>query len=89
MARPEVAKHLVGSERTTTPYVTPAKLMIVPVLEEVVVVQKQLVLKEELHIRRRAETETVEVPVSLRKQRVIVERVARDGLTFNAEETDP
>ena len=64
MARPEVARHLVGSERTTAPYVTPAELMIVPVLDEVVV-QKQLVLKEELHIRRRAETEAVEVPVSL------------------------
>ena len=51
--------------------------MIVPVLEEVLVVQKQLVLKEELHIRRRVETEAVEVPVSLRKQRAIVERVAR------------
>ena len=63
--------------------------MIVPVLEEVLVVQKQLVLKEELHIRRRVETEAVEVPVSLRKQRAIVERVAPDGSTINAEETDP
>src|SRR5918995_1023804 len=54
-------------------------VVIVPVLEEILVVQKQLVLKEELHIRRRVETEAVEVPVSLRKQRVIVERVAPDA----------
>ncbi len=51
---------------------------IVPVLEEVLVVEKRLVLKEELHIRRRIETESVEVPVELRKQRAIVERLAAD-----------
>jgi stress response protein YsnF len=39
--------------------------MIVPVLEEVVVVQKQLAFKKELPIWRRAEAEAVEVPVSL------------------------
>jgi len=65
MARPEVTRHLVGSERTTAPYVTPAKLMIVPVLEEVVVVHKQLAFKKELPIWRRAEAGAVEVPVSL------------------------
>jgi hypothetical protein len=54
---------------------------IVPVLEEVLFVEKRLVLKEELHIRRQATTETVEVPVTLRKQRAIVERVA--GENFN------
>src|SRR5918998_4791718 len=64
-------------------------VVIVPVLEEILVVQKQLVLKEELHIRRRVETEAVEVPVSLRKQRAIVERVAPDGSTVNEEETEP
>ena len=63
-------------------------VVIVPVLEEVLVVQKQLVLKEELHIRRRVETEAVEVPVSLRKQRSIVEREAADGSTTNEEETN-
>jgi stress response protein YsnF len=42
-----------------------AKLMIVPVLEEeVVVLQKQLVLKEELHVQGQVKTEAVEVPVS-------------------------
>jgi uncharacterized protein (TIGR02271 family) len=51
---------------------------IVPVLEEVLVVEKRLVLKEELHIRRRVATETVEVPVTLRKQRAIIERTDPD-----------
>lgn len=53
-------------------------VMIVPVLEEVLVVEKRLVLKEELHIRKRTRTEDVEVPVELRKQRAIVERIPSD-----------
>ena len=48
---------------------------IVPVLEEVLVVEKRLVLKEELHIRRQSRTEEVQVPVELRKQRAVVERL--------------
>ena len=57
---------------------TEGDVTIVPVLEEVLVVEKRLVLKEELHIRRRIITETVEVPVTLHKQRAIVERVDPD-----------
>jgi len=48
---------------------------VVPILEEILVVEKRLVLKEELHIRRKLTTETVEVPVTLRKQSATVERV--------------
>ena len=64
---------------------------IVPVLEEVLVVEKRLVLKEEFHVRRCVETETVEVAVTLRKQRAIVEREALDDLIIDEEiapETD-
>jgi stress response protein YsnF len=57
---------------------TEGDVTIVPVLEEVLVVEKRLVLKEELHIRRRVATETVAVPVTLRKQRAIVEQLAPD-----------
>jgi stress response protein YsnF len=55
---------------------TDGDVTILPVVEEVLVVEKRLVLKEELHIRRRIDTETVEVPVTLRKQRAVVERDA-------------
>ena len=55
---------------------TEGDLTIVPVVEEVLVVEKRLVLKEELHIRRTSQTEVVEVPVTLRKQRAVVERQA-------------
>ena len=47
---------------------------IIPVLEEVLVVEKRLVLKREIRIRKRPTSETVEIPVSLRKQRAKVER---------------
>jgi stress response protein YsnF len=57
---------------------TEGDVTILPVLKEVLVVEKRLLLKEELHIRRRVETETVEVPVTLRKQRAVVEREAPD-----------
>jgi uncharacterized protein (TIGR02271 family) len=66
---------------------TEGDVTIVPVLEEVLVVEKRLVLKEEVHIRRRVETEPVEVPVTLRKQRAIVERDTPEGLSVNDEAT--
>jgi stress response protein YsnF len=52
---------------------------IVPILEEVLVLRKQLVVREELHIRRRTSTESVRVPVTLRKQRAVVERLPTEG----------
>ena len=52
---------------------------IIPVLEEVLVVEKRLVLKEEVHIRRTTSGEDVEVPVTLRRQRAVVERVSSEG----------
>jgi stress response protein YsnF len=51
---------------------------VVPVVEEVLFVEKRLVLKEEIRIRRRTETQSVEVPVSLRKQQASVERLDAD-----------
>ena len=47
--------------------------LVVPIFEEVMVVEKQLFLKEEVHIRKRQETESVEVPLTLRRQRIDVE----------------
>lgn len=47
---------------------------IVPVLEERLVVEKRLFLVEELHVRRSTTTEAVELPTTLRRTRVDVER---------------
>jgi stress response protein YsnF len=85
----EVTRVPVDQVVDTAPEIrTEGDVTIVPVLEEVLVVTKQLVLKEELHIRRRVGAETVEVPVTLRKQRAVVEREAPDGSIINEEETD-
>ncbi len=51
---------------------------IVPVLEERLVVTKQLVLVEELHIRHRVERTVERTPVTLRRQNVTVEHLDPD-----------
>ena len=58
---------------------TEGDVTILPVLEEVLVVEKRLLLKEEVRISRHATTDVAEVPVTLRKQRAIVERLDSEG----------
>ena len=47
---------------------------IIPVVEEVVVVEKRLVLVEEIHVRRTTGKATQEIPVSLRSESAAIER---------------
>jgi len=54
---------------------------IIPVVEEVMVVEKALVLVEEIHIRRRSVSETVELPVTIKSERARVERTASGDTT--------
>lgn len=54
-------------------------VMIIPVMEEVLVVEKRLILKEELHVQKRTTTEDVEIPVQRRKQRAVVESIPVEG----------
>ena len=49
--------------------------MIIPVVEEEVVVQTRLKLVEEVRITRRQVERTVERPVTLRKEEVVIERL--------------
>ena len=51
-------------------------VLVIPVVEEVAVVTKQLMLKEELHIRKRAVRSVHKERVALRSEEVNVERVA-------------
>jgi uncharacterized protein (TIGR02271 family) len=48
---------------------------IIPLVEEVLVVERRLVLREELHIRKSRRTVEVEQPVTLRSEDAVVERV--------------
>lgn len=47
---------------------------VIPVVEEVVVVEKRLMLVEEIHVRRKVVTSTEHVPVQLRSERAEVDR---------------
>jgi uncharacterized protein (TIGR02271 family) len=70
----EVTRVPVGHEIETAPVVrTEGDLTIIPVVEEIVIVEKRLVLKEEIHLRRTTTREDVEVPVQLRKQHAVIE----------------
>ncbi|MDB5507041.1 MAG: hypothetical protein JWR75_1679 [Devosia sp.] len=71
----EVTRVPMNLEITAVPAIrTEGDVTVVPVVEEVLVVEKRLVLKEELHIRRTTTTENVTLPISLRKQRAVIER---------------
>jgi uncharacterized protein (TIGR02271 family) len=83
----EVTRVPIDREVEAAPSVrTEGDVMIVPILEEVLVVEKRLVLKEEVHIRRHSVEETVEVPVTLRKQRAVVERFPAEGQSSKTDE---
>ena len=76
----EVTHVPIGREVKRAPDVrTEGDVTIVPVLEEVLVIVKRLVLREELHIKRLRTTESVEIPVSVRKQRAVVSRRGKPG----------
>lgn len=51
---------------------------IIPVVEEEVVVEKRLVLVEEIHVRRKTATAVEEIPVTLRSEEATVERDGAD-----------
>jgi uncharacterized protein (TIGR02271 family) len=60
---------------------------IVPVVEEVLVVEKVMMLVEEIHISRRSTTEKKEMPVSVRAERASVERHPRSNGAASPEQT--
>jgi stress response protein YsnF len=58
---------------------TEGSVTIFPVLEEVVVVEKRLRRKEEVRITKRVTTEITEIPITVRKQRAVIERLNSEG----------
>jgi stress response protein YsnF len=67
---------------------TEGNVTILPVLEEVLVVEKRLVLKEELRITRHETKEVAETPVTIRKQRAVVERRNTEGEIISTTEQE-
>lgn len=85
----EVERVPIGREVDRAPEIrTEGDVTIVPVLEEVLVVEKRLVLKEELHIRRRVTTGSIEIPISVKKQRAVISREAGAAAEPTREECD-
>lgn len=73
--RVEVIREPIGEQVSSMPKMrVEGDVTIIPVLEEIVVVEKRLVLVEEIRIRKIRTAEDVFVPVALRKQRATVER---------------
>ena len=70
---------------------TEGDVTILPVVEEVLVVERRLRLVEEVRITRRTSTQKVQVPIRLRSQRVIIERAGPDGVfaQHNPENMEP
>jgi uncharacterized protein (TIGR02271 family) len=66
-----------------TPIRSEGDTLIIPLFEEVLVVEKRLLLKEELHLtKRQLETHTPQ-RVTLRREEAIVERITPEGDTSN------
>ncbi|MCC2976619.1 YsnF/AvaK domain-containing protein [Sphingomonas sp. PL-96] len=75
----DVTRVPVGREVAEAPAIrTEGDVTIVPVLEERLIVEKRLFLVEELHLRRTVAIDPVEVPTTLRRTRVEIERTELD-----------
>lgn len=61
-------------------------LTIIPVFEEVLHVEKRLVLKEEIHVRHIQTADPTEVAVTLRKDEAFIEQVNADTTTTTIKE---
>ncbi|WP_165823555.1 YsnF/AvaK domain-containing protein [Metarhizobium album] len=66
----------IGLEVDEFPQIrTEGDTTIVPICEERVIVEKRLVLVEEIRIKREITVQHERVPISLRKQKFVVERI--------------
>ncbi|MCM2476440.1 YsnF/AvaK domain-containing protein [Rhizobium sp. CG5] len=77
--RVEVTREAIGREVSEAPPMRiEGDVTIILVLEEIVVVEKRLMLVEEIRIRKIATTDEVSIPVTLRKQSATVERLGNN-----------
>lgn len=82
----EVTRVAVDLEIDAAPPIrTEGDLTIIPVVEEILVVEKRLVLREEIHVRQMITTQSVDLPVELRKQHAVIER---DDVPLKSSEED-
>ena len=76
----DITRVPIGRDVTEIPAVRQeGDVTIYPVLEEVLVVEKRLVLKEEVHVRRVVTQTEVSQPMTLRRQWADIERTTDDN----------
>ncbi|HEX2540860.1 MAG TPA: YsnF/AvaK domain-containing protein [Caldimonas sp.] len=69
----------IGREIEVAPEVRiEGETIVIPLIEEVLVVEKRLILRQELRVRRRTHSERVEEAVPLRRTTAVVERLDGD-----------
>ncbi|MBO1075584.1 DUF2382 domain-containing protein [Roseomonas marmotae] len=86
----EVTRVPVGQEVDQLPVTREEDgVVIIPVVEEVLVVVKKLFLKEEIHLRFHENEENVEQVVERRVQNSVVERLISDGPDSSAHQDSP
>lgn len=87
----EIERVPVGTVIDSVPEVrVEGDVTIVPVVEEILVIEKRLVLREEIRLTRRRRDETIEEPVQLRRQRAVISRwPSPDALSSDAEQSNP
>lgn len=83
--RAEIQRATIGRQVAEVPRVREEEngaALVVPVLEEILVTERRIILKEEIRIRRARTNETIEKTVALHRQGATVERLPptlRDG----------
>jgi uncharacterized protein (TIGR02271 family) len=76
----EIERVPVNAEVSAMPQVREEDgVTIIPVVEEILVVEKRLMLVEEIRLRRRTTVEREEMPVTLRAQRAVVQHARWSG----------
>jgi len=77
--RVETTRVPVGRVVTEAPPVRQeGDTIIVPIVEEMIVIERRLILKEEVHVRRVRETGRHREVVTVRKQEAVITRIAGD-----------
>jgi stress response protein YsnF len=91
--RVEVERIAIGKPIDAIPAVRQdGDTTIIPVVEEVLVVERRLVLKEEIHIHRVRTTEQHQERVTLRRQEAVITRLPIEttpGETGSVPDSDP
>lgn len=73
--RVAIGRELAEGEAVPVVRRDPDGALVVPILEEILVIERRLVLREELRLLVSATEEAVEETVTLRRQRVVVDRL--------------